>query len=90
MSDITQEDIIRILREKKAKAEMAKRHKQEEQEDVILGEDFLESFKVKKQTSQPVQEPEPIKEPIVEEEKPFFKSDILNKISKGDLSVLVP
>ncbi len=48
MQGITQDDIVRILREKKAQAEMAKRKRVvEAQEDVMLGENFLDSFKIK-------------------------------------------
>lgn len=46
MSGITEKDIIELLREKKAKKDFEHaRKKKLEEEDVMLGEDFLASFK---------------------------------------------
>lgn len=83
LSDISQEDIIRILKEKKAQNEMAKRKKKnEEVEDVILGEDFLESFKAppKEDEAEKLRrmEEEKAREAEKKKQEKFFKSDILN------------
>lgn len=84
---LTNEDIIQLLREKKAKKEFerAQRERAEKNSRVLgLQGDFMMGGHLKKQPVEPEKEERTEEKTEQKEEQNFFKSEILQKIERGE------